>query len=146
MQKVKRLLHLFFLRLITSSLPFGNRCRILFAKWGGVKLKSRFVHIGEGVIFDSLYPEEIEIGSHVHITMNCVILTHKINTLSSGINWEKGHVKINDGAFIGAGSIICNTVTIGYNSIIGAGSVVTKNVPDNEIWAGNPARFIKKRL
>lgn len=146
MEKFKRLFHIFFLRLITSSLPFGNRLRVFLAKCGGVKLKGRFVHIGEGVIFDSLYPEEIEIGNHVHITMNCIILTHNLDTSSSRIKWQKGHVKISDGAFIGAASIICNTVVIGKNSIVGAGSVVTRNIPDNEIWAGSPAKFIKKRL
>lgn len=36
-------------------------------------------------------------------------------------------------------------VVIGDNSIIGAGSIVTKNIPDNEVWAGVPAKFIKKR-
>lgn len=45
---------------------------------GGLNLKSSKLHIGEGVIFDSLYPEEIEIGEHVHITMNCIILTHNL--------------------------------------------------------------------
>ena len=46
--------------------------------------------------------------------------------------------------FIGANSIILKGVTIGERSIIGAGSVVTKNIPDDEIWAGNPAKFIRK--
>lgn len=52
-------------------------------------------------------------------------------------------VTIRENAFIGAASIILKGVTIGKNSIIGAGSVVTGNVPDNQLWAGNPARFIK---
>ena len=52
-------------------------------------------------------------------------------------------VIIENSVFIGAQSIILKGVTIGKNSIIGAGSVVTKNVPANQIWAGNPARFIK---
>lgn len=53
-------------------------------------------------------------------------------------------VKIKEGAFIGACCIILKGVTIGRHSIVGAGSVVTKEIPDNEIWAGNPARFVGK--
>jgi acetyltransferase-like isoleucine patch superfamily enzyme len=53
-------------------------------------------------------------------------------------------VVVKDNAFIGAFSIILKGVTIGENSIIGAGSVVTKSVPDNQIWAGNPAKFIRE--
>lgn len=52
-------------------------------------------------------------------------------------------VVIKENAFIGAHSIILKGVTIGKNSIIGAGSVVTKSIPDNQIWAGNPAKFIR---
>ena len=53
-------------------------------------------------------------------------------------------VVVKDNAFIGAFSIILKGVTIGENSIIGAGSVVTKWVPDNQILAGNPAKFIRE--
>lgn len=53
-------------------------------------------------------------------------------------------VKICNGAFIGARSLVLKGVTIGERSIVGAGSVVTKSIPDGEIWAGNPAKFIKK--
>lgn len=52
-------------------------------------------------------------------------------------------VIIKENAFIGAHSIILKGVTIGKNSIIGAGSVVTRSIPDNQIWAGNPAKFIR---
>jgi acetyltransferase-like isoleucine patch superfamily enzyme len=47
-------------------------------------------------------------------------------------------------ASIGAGAVILGGVTIGENAMIGAGSVVTKSVPDNELWVGNPARFVRK--
>lgn len=58
------------------------------------------------------------------------------------IHCEK--VTIKEGAFIGANVMILKGVTIGRESIIGAGSVVTRTVPDYEIWAGNPAKFIRK--
>lgn len=56
---------------------------------------------------------------------------------------QSSPVEIKDGAFIGAHSIILKGVTIGKNSIVGAGSVISKSIPDNQIWAGNPAKFIK---
>jgi len=52
--------------------------------------------------------------------------------------------KIQHGASVGAGSVILCGITIGENAMIGAGSVVTKNVPANELWYGNPARFVRK--
>lgn len=52
-------------------------------------------------------------------------------------------VRIKRNAWIGAGSTICPGVTIGENCVIGAGSVVTKDVPDNTVYAGVPAKFIK---
>ena len=51
---------------------------------------------------------------------------------------------VKKGASIGANATILPDITIGENSMVGAGSVVTKNVPADEIWGGNPAQFIKK--
>ena len=52
-------------------------------------------------------------------------------------------VTIEEGAFIGSHVTILKGVVIGKNSIVGSASVVTKSIPSNEIWGGNPARFIK---
>jgi acetyltransferase-like isoleucine patch superfamily enzyme len=51
---------------------------------------------------------------------------------------------IKKGASIGAASVILGGVTIGEKAMIGAGSVVTKNIPDGELWLGNPAKFVRK--
>jgi acetyltransferase-like isoleucine patch superfamily enzyme len=95
---------------------------------------------------------KIEICNNVKIGGNVVIydndfhsLDYKERNASPEIktNIKTAPVVIREGAFIGAHCIILKGVTIGKNSIIGAGSVVTKSIPDNEIWGGNPVRFIK---
>ena len=94
---------------------------------------------------------QVYIGRNVRIGGSCKIydtdfhsleLEKRISKTDNGISSKP--VTICDGAFIGAFSIVLKGVTIGKNAVIGAGSVVTKDVPDNEIWAGNPAKFIKK--
>ncbi|WP_278436984.1 acyltransferase [Muribaculum intestinale] len=65
-------------------------------------------------------------------------------TPSTG-SYARGQIIIKRGAYIGANTIICKPVTIGENAIIGAGSIITKDIPANEVWAGNPAKFIRKR-
>lgn len=75
---------------------------------------------------------------------------HSIDDISERLKYEQDinikskEIWIKEGAFIGAGVIILKGVIIGKQSIIGAGAVVTTNVPDYEIWAGNPAHFIRK--
>ena len=56
---------------------------------------------------------------------------------------RRGPITIGANAFIGAHAIILKGVRVGRNSVVGAGSVVAKDIPDNEVWAGNPARFIR---
>lgn len=53
-------------------------------------------------------------------------------------------ISIGNDVFVGANSVILKGITIGDRAIIGAGSVVTKDIPADEVWAGNPAKFIKK--
>ncbi len=94
---------------------------------------------------------KISIEDYVMIGADCKIYDHDFHSLnfderiiSSDLGVKSIPVLIKRGAFIGAHSIILKGVTIGEKSIVGAGSVVTMSIPDGEIWAGNPAKFIRK--
>lgn len=103
-------------------------------------------YIGSGVFFDGLYPHLTNnwqgLYNHFWNENSYPLLCSK--QLNGGVNWIAGQVIIGDGCFIGMNTIICKSVTIGDNSVIGAGSIVTKDIPANELWASNPARFIRK--
>ena len=130
---------------LLAKLPMNGRSRLRWYRWGGIDFRGDKCFIGEGVLFDSMYPQNIHVGNHVHITAKVIILTHYLST-KGGSMWRSGHVYIGDYTFIGSGTIISKDVKIGSHCIIGAGSVVTKDIPDWEVWAGNPARFIKKKI
>lgn len=95
---------------------------------------------------------DITIGNNVKIGGGTCIYTSDFHSLDADIRRSDEDLKyrksspvtIADGVFIGARCIILKGVTIGEQSIIGAGSVVTKNIPAGEIWAGSPAKFIRK--
>lgn len=131
---------------LASKLPMPGGIRGKMISWGGVKIQDiHHISIGDGTILDTLNPCGIQLDKWVTITMNCVILSHFYDTSKKGRIWKFGNVHLKEGAFLGAGTIVCAPVTIGKWSIVGAGSVVTKNIPDYEIWGGNPAHFIKIR-
>lgn len=92
-------------------------------------------------MFDGVSPEKIEIESGAVITDGTIILTHFFHPTSG--EWSIGDVHIKRNAFLGARTIITKPITIGEGACVGAGSVVTRDIPDYEIWAGNPAKFIK---
>lgn len=96
--------------------------------------------------------QSITIGDNVKIGGGNQIFDtnyHSIDSALRNSNEDKLYTKtapirIGDNVFIGTACIICKGVSIGNNSIIAAGSVVTKDIPANEIWGGNPASFIRK--
>jgi acetyltransferase-like isoleucine patch superfamily enzyme len=93
--------------------------------------------------------ERIIIGDDVWVGANCVIADtdfHPLDLaarLAHPLDGATAPITIEDGVFIGMQSLILKGVTIGARSVIGAGSVVTRDVPPGVIAAGNPARIIR---
>ncbi len=123
----------------SPMLPSGVRVRLW--KLGGIKLRG-YCFIGSDVELDGIFPDFVEFGNGCTLTSGVRILTHYYNP--STHRYYYGRVTIGDGVFIGINSLIINSVNIGDRAVIGAGSVVNCDIPAGEVWAGNPARFIKK--
>jgi maltose O-acetyltransferase len=111
---------------------WGMRSRM--HKLRGVKFKGR-VFISPDVYIDDAHPEYLEIGDNVCLGIRCTIITH--------FRDQEARTKIGDNVFIGAGAILMPGVTIGEGSVIGANSVVTRDIPPHTLAAGNPAKPIK---
>lgn len=100
--------------------------------------KSAFISLGAKL--DKVYPQGIHIEEETYITSGTRILTHDFCLK------QHGHTRIGKCCFIGADALLLCGVTIGDNVIVGAGAVVTKDVPSNSIVAGNPARIIRSGI
>lgn len=94
-------------------------------------------------------PYLIEIGDNVRIAADSLFVTHDggLWTLRNYFNMPKidkfGKIKIGNNVSIGIHVTVMPGVTIGNNVVVGYGSVVTKDIPDNQVWAGVPAKFIE---
>jgi acetyltransferase-like isoleucine patch superfamily enzyme len=95
--------------------------------------------------------EKISIGSGVRIGGGCKIWDTNFHSLKAAYRLAEldsdistSPIAIGDRVFLGAGSVVLKGISIGNDSVIAAGSVVVKDVPANEVWGGNPARFVKK--
>ena len=117
--------------------------------------------------FTVVNPANVTIGTGCAINHNVFILGHHRVVIGNGVilsagamlldsslavegftqgehHYPDGSITIEDGAWIGAGSIVLPNVTVGRKSIVGAGSVVTKDVEPLTVVAGNPARLVRR--
>lgn len=114
---------------VQKNASIGKRCKI-----------SSHSFICEGVTIE----DEVFIGHSVTFVND----TYPRSTTAQGqmqteANWKVEKTVIKRGASIGSGSTILANLTVGENALVGAGSVVTKDVPANAIVAGNPARILR---
>lgn len=114
---------------IQRNARVGRRCKISSHTFicEGVTVEDH-VFIGHGVMFiNDSYPRA----------------TTAAGELQTGVDWKVEQTVVKKGASIGSGATILSSVTIGERAIVGAGSVVTRDVPADTIVAGNPARVLR---
>jgi acetyltransferase-like isoleucine patch superfamily enzyme len=113
---------------IQKNAKIGKKCKI-----------SSHTFICEGVTIE----DEVFIGHSVVFVNDSYPRATANGALQTANDWVVERTLVKKGASIGSGATILAKVTIGENAIVGAGSVVTKNVPANTIVAGNPARVLR---
>lgn len=121
----------------------------LWRKMGAKVGKDCF--IGYEVWMDVTHSDLIELEDHVHVTTRCLLLCHQrdlshyfVGDDSAKLPYRKNKIVLKKGCHIGMGTIICPGVTVGEGAIVGAGSLVTKDIPAWCVAVGNPARVIKQ--
>ena len=116
-------------------------------------LRKRAYHVGNNVLLVTTSfggePYLLNIEDNVTVALDAKFVTHDASVfhVRRYADYEcyldkVGPITLKENCFVGAYSILLPNTSVGKNSILAAGSVLTKNIPDNEVWGGNPARFI----
>lgn len=149
---------LFFL----SAIPYPSKFKVLLLRLFGAK-------IGKGLVIKPRvnihFPWKLIIGNNVWIGEEAFLLNFELLTIGNSVcisqrvficggnhdykdpkmPYKNGVIVLEDGSWVGASSFVGPDVKIGINTVVSAGSVVTKSLPVNCIYRGNPIQFIKNR-
>lgn len=149
-----------------SKVNFGSRAfrqfcaQLILDSCGNWVNIEKGVHFGEGLSIGngsgigaySNVPSAVTIGENVMIGQELLIYTQNHCTARTDVPMRRQGmtvvrpVSIGDDVWIGSRVTILPGVHIGDGAVIGAGAVVTKDVPEYEVWGGNPAKLLKKRM
>lgn len=131
-----------------------TRARECGVKFGNIihpsAILTRHVTMGKGIVIagGSILTVQIELGDHVHVNLDCTIghdcVIEDFATLAPGVH-VSGLVRLGEGCYIGTGANLIDGINIGAWSVVGAGSVVIKDVPSYSTVVGVPANVVKTR-
>lgn len=122
---------------LAEQIPLSGMKIFLYRRVGAKIGKNVF--ISPGAVIDPIYPYLVELGDGVVLGLGAMVLAHEYTAYDSRL----GMVRIGAGSVIGARATIRAGVSIGRNCTVGANSFVNKNVPDNTVVGGIPAKTIK---
>ncbi len=141
---LKRYWHMFFHK-IANILPINKFTRADIYRMAGVNIEKGVVRVGK-VHVDTIHPEDVFIGNGSVIADGVHMITHFMDVKNMReFAYFRGQIKIGRYCYIGTNTIFTKGVTVGDGAVIGAGSVVNKDIPPYEVWAGVPAKCICKR-
>lgn len=161
--KVKEMLwYLIKVLFFLSSIPYPSKFKVFLLKIFGAKIgkgsviKPRVnihfpwkliigdnVWIGEEVFF--LNFELLTIGNNVCISQKVFVCGGNHDYKDPTMPYRNGVIVLEDGSWVGAASFVGPNVKIGINTIVSVGSIVTKSLPENGVFSGNPLQLIKER-
>ena len=151
LQLLYRLFVYVILRILDGRTNFYMRLKIFYLKTLGVKIVCEPLYICADIHLDSSDFSLITIGNNTVISSEVRILNHDYS-ITKALIYSHNHidfevrklapVTLEESCFIGMRTLILPGVTVGKNSIIGAGSVVTHDIPADVVAAGNPAKVI----
>ena len=103
-----------------------------------------YVWLGENCWIDNL--DKVTIGNQVCISQGALLLTGNHDYTLTGFDYRNAPIVIEDGAWIGAKTVVCPGVTVRSHAILTVGSIATKEMEEYGIYQGNPAKLIRKRI
>ena len=127
---------------------FRLRLRYASSKQRPKLMKPYFYHVGDNVTLCTTWflsePYLISIGNNVIVASDVSFITHDASFWNMARKYDipynevdnVGKIELKDNCFIGARTILMPNCSVGKNSIVAAGSIVTKHIPDNEVWGG----------
>ncbi|AWV98404.1 WcaF family extracellular polysaccharide biosynthesis acetyltransferase [Arcticibacterium luteifluviistationis] len=160
----RRLLWLLFGRIfINTYFPIPTKFKIIVLRVFGAKMGENIMikpkvnikypwllevgdntWIGEQVWIDNL--DFVKVGTNVCLSQGVMLLTGNHDYKSRKFDLMVGKITLEDGVWIGAKSLVAPGVICHEHSVLGAASLLSKSLPSNEIWSGNPAIFLRNRI
>lgn len=143
-----KIMRIFKIFTVPLKLLYAQLYPVKYARYLGVTMKGNVTIYGSSYKMFSAEPFLVTLGDNVYISLDVKFICHDGSVLPFRKDIPDldiaNEITVKDNVFIGLGALILPGVKIGSNCIIGAYSVVTKDVPDGTVVGGNPAIFLKK--
>jgi len=136
----------FLLDYLASVLPLSSRQKAGIQRFCGIRIRDPgSIRLGTSVYLERLAPERVTIGRNVTIGDRVKILAHYVEASVEGCYYRTGSVTVEDGVYLGAGTVIASNITIGEGAVVMPGTLLVSDVPPRTVIGGFPPEVLGKR-